>query len=216
MLTICDVTGGSSCETAQNLSLDDARHCARLHAIQLPSSLIAAFGRAGLIRYYKWAARSPLEHVLVACRGGAVAGCALVSYAPHSIAERAVKGGLWRHAMHLPFSAAFWRKLAMSSTGEDDPRLAPLFDPDMPELLQIFVSPDVTGGGIGSRMVEELKSHARERGHGRLLVRTEDVEGNRALRFYPRQGFEPLGSHISNGKPLAVFMANLVAGPPSG
>jgi GNAT superfamily N-acetyltransferase len=55
------------------------------------------------------------------------------------------------------------------------------------ELVSMHVAPAHRGRGVGSRLVEEFREWARERGAVRLLV-TAYVGNERALRFYAMHG----------------------------
>lgn len=56
------------------------------------------------------------------------------------------------------------------------------------ELAGIIVAPDVTGRGIGSRLLAAVLPAARAAGYRRMLVRTE-TDNETAVAFYERHGF---------------------------
>lgn len=65
----------------------------------------------------------------------------------------------------------------------------------MAELVSMFVSPSWRGQTLGSRLVEDFVSWARERGALRLKV-SAYLANDGALRFYRRHGFAPLSSEL--------------------
>ncbi|WP_174811894.1 GNAT family N-acetyltransferase [Salinadaptatus halalkaliphilus] len=62
-------------------------------------------------------------------------------------------------------------------------------------LLGIFVDPSHGGNGIGTRVLEGVESHARDRGLERLSV----FAALNAVAFYEACGFERVGERDANG-----------------
>ena len=210
-------TGGSRGDVrADTLPASEARTLAALHIEQIPESLITAFGPSGVELYYAYAATSPYEH-LVVCRSaeGVVIGGCLTSFASHNLAGRAIRARLWRRAWRVPFSIVFREKMTahLKRKRENSDAVSPndraaqaqVDDKACPELLQLFVDPTITGGGIGGRMVERTEHHVATSDAPGLRVRTQDRPDNRAIRFYAKQGFSRIGAHWSGEKRLAVF-----------
>ncbi len=56
------------------------------------------------------------------------------------------------------------------------------------EIIGLVVDESARSGGIGSTMVDFAKTWARERGHARLRVRTNQTR-TRTHEFYERKGF---------------------------
>ncbi|WP_337153439.1 GNAT family N-acetyltransferase [Pseudomonas protegens] len=67
-------------------------------------------------------------------------------------------------------------------------------------LIGMWVAPAARGSGVAARLVEAVKSRAREQGHERVFLDVSPANA-RAASFYLRQGFafidewEPLQSH---------------------
>ncbi len=53
-------------------------------------------------------------------------------------------------------------------------------------LVQLFLSPQAQGGGVGARVLDWAKSHGRE-------IRLSTLKFSASNRFYLRRGFEPVG-----------------------
>ena len=70
----------------------------------------------------------------------------------------------------------------------------PLSDlmPEDVELKRIYLFSRFSGSGLGKRLMEQAIVGARELGAGRLLLGVHRENG-RALRFYERNGFTPVG-----------------------
>ena len=61
-------------------------------------------------------------------------------------------------------------------------------------MQEFYVSPEYRSAGIGSALIEAVKTHARERGWRRIEVCTPPLpEFQRSLDFYARNGFEITG-----------------------
>jgi putative acetyltransferase len=56
------------------------------------------------------------------------------------------------------------------------------------ELHRLYVRPDMRGQGLGSRLVREAESHARQRGADRLVL-WSDTRFTTAHRLYSRLGY---------------------------
>ena len=74
------------------------------------------------------------------------------------------------------------------STGHDL-----ISDPNASELQRLYVQENFTGKGVGYRLLEEAEKYAYFHGAS-LLWATVWIGNDRALKFYPRQGYEHLGS----------------------
>jgi len=65
--------------------------------------------------------------------------------------------------------------------------------PDAAELQRLYVQERFTGRGIGHRLLQEAERYARL-GGASLLWATVWIGNDRALGFYPRQGYVQMGS----------------------
>jgi GNAT superfamily N-acetyltransferase len=68
---------------------------------------------------------------------------------------------------------------------------SPMWTAGRAELVSMYVAPAWRGRKVGSRMVDEFVTWARDRGAARLLV-TAYAANDGAIRFYRRHGFTPL------------------------
>lgn len=94
---------------------------------------------------------------------------------------------------------ALW--LAEAQPGRAPVGFAMLSRPDLPsaatrpydlELKRIYLLHRFHGGGHGAALMQVAIDEARKRGAGRLLLGVY-AKNERALAFYARQGFEPIG-----------------------
>lgn len=60
-------------------------------------------------------------------------------------------------------------------------------------LSELFVHPDATGHGIGSRLLATVEEQARGRGCTRLLLMNRRVRESYMRKFYAKHGWEELG-----------------------
>lgn len=65
--------------------------------------------------------------------------------------------------------------------------------PNSSELQRLYVQENFTGRGVGYKLLEEAEKYAYI-GGAALLWATVWIGNSRALTFYPRQGYEHLGS----------------------
>lgn len=68
-------------------------------------------------------------------------------------------------------------------------------DQDAAELQRLYIQERFTGRGVGYKLLQNAEQHARL-GGASLLWATVWIGNDRALRFYPRQGYEHLGSPL--------------------
>jgi GNAT superfamily N-acetyltransferase len=67
---------------------------------------------------------------------------------------------------------------------------------------ELFVHPDMTGRGIGGRLLKKVEIYARERGCERLLLMNRRIRESYARKFYMKHGWEEMGD-------AAFFSLNL-------
>lgn len=65
--------------------------------------------------------------------------------------------------------------------------------PEAAELQRLYIQEKFTGKGIGYTLLQEAEKHACL-GGASLLWATVWIGNDRALKFYPQQGYEHLGS----------------------
>jgi GNAT superfamily N-acetyltransferase len=58
---------------------------------------------------------------------------------------------------------------------------------------ELFVHPDMTGHGIGGRLLSTIETYARERGCSRLLLMNRRIRESYARKFYAKHGWEEMG-----------------------
>lgn len=75
------------------------------------------------------------------------------------------------------------------------------------EIKRMFVAPAHRGTGVGVALLARLEQYGRERGWARLVLET-GTEQPDAIRFYTREGYEPIpnfGYYIDS--PLSLCFA---------
>jgi ribosomal-protein-alanine N-acetyltransferase len=85
---------------------------------------------------------------------------------------------------------------------------------DEEELLLIAVHPDFRGAGLGRKLMDMLKDHARKRGTTKIFL--EMRSNNPAEHLYRSMGFEPIGRRkdyylTENGERLDAITFGLSA-----
>jgi ribosomal protein S18 acetylase RimI-like enzyme len=111
-----------------------------------------------------------------------------------------------------------WVAATAPADADVDPASAPLTHPDLeltgllltsvdacpdpfdrPDRLvvgELYVAPAHRGTGLADRLMERATADARERGCGELRLDV-DVDNERALAFYEKQGFEPYRKQLT-------------------
>ena len=175
---------------------------AQLHCDCLPHSLFSRVGLGATRCLYQWMARSTSEIFLLAFDpSGRPCGAAVTSLAPHTLMRRLL----------LRSPLAFWLALRMHKlpwAGLRDQLPPP--QPELPELMFLFVRPQDRQGGTGQKLVELTQSAVAARGKLVLTVMTQDSPDNRALGFYRRLGYEQRGTVRKFGKAFVLFYRQLV------
>ncbi len=184
----------------------DLEDLATLHAASLPTSLFTALGRDALVRYYAYVEASPCETAWTASEGGEVVGACVVSYEPDSVLRRFVT--------HAPI--AFTRELAKVVIRDADLRgrivqklREPSEEPHAPEVTQIFTDQVRRGHGIGAALLRACEAKLRTARISRYFVHTERDDNTAGIRFYRREGFNPIGESRSFGRAFLVMQKDL-------
>ncbi|MHB9144268.1 MAG: GNAT family N-acetyltransferase [Symbiobacteriia bacterium] len=84
--------------------------------------------------------------------------------------------------------------------------LEQFFDCTHYNLREMFVSPDLQGTGVGSRLLEALEEHLKGLGVGTVYLFTS--RGNQTSQFYQKNGFAVWESMAMMGKDLARHTRN--------
>lgn len=178
---------------------------ARLHAESLPSSLLTELGPAGLARFYRFAIRSPVEHLWVADVDGVVAGCVL-SDEPATMTRRFVRRAPLHFAGDLGkaiiASPSLRRRLLHALRGGGE-------GPHSPEVTQIFTDASKRGHGLGAELLRSCEQALKARGTRSYFVHTLRDDNQAGIRFYERQGFVVIGESMSFGECFLVMQKEL-------
>jgi GNAT superfamily N-acetyltransferase len=194
----------------------DLIRLAELHSVSLTHSPLARLGRPMVGQYYRWAAGSPEEQLLLARDArGVVQGAAVVSRSPDTVLRRFAKTRLAR------FGAAVLERFAIDHEFRRDAlafaaealRSQPPLD-TAPELLQIFVDAGRRHQSLGRDLVEAIEQQLRRGGATVLWTRTLLEDNDMALAFYRRLGFEAAGETVFCGRTYRLLRRTLLAERP--
>ncbi|WP_296255247.1 MULTISPECIES: GNAT family N-acetyltransferase [unclassified Pseudomonas] len=111
----------------------------------------------------------------------------LESFSPDAISRLISRGNTW---LIVAESKRHLVGFAQLSTQADHPML---LDPEAAELQRLYVQERFTGCGIGWRLLALAEQQARAQ-RASMLWATVWVGNQRALAFYPKQGYAHLGS----------------------
>lgn len=196
-----------------NFSSPDADACdalAALHHACLPTSALSTLGLSFLRAFYRFAAHSPHERVIVCHQGNAVIAGALVSFHPGNLNRRllfktTLIGAILRKFHHKTVRQAVFCRSVLEWDAADVPHTAP----PAPELLALFSRADSRGQGIGAKMIAQADRQLAQVGVSRYFVRTLEAQDNAALRFYIRQGFTPVARLKAHGTKFSLLSKEL-------
>ena len=73
------------------------------------------------------------------------------------------------------------------------------------EIKRLYVRPQSRGKELGRRLVERICQEAREAGYSRIYLDTL-ASMKAAIKLYDALGFKPVGPHVFNPIPGAVFL----------
>lgn len=184
----------------------DLEDLARLHAEALPTSLFTALGHDALVRYYAYVEASPHETAWTASENGEVVGACVVSHEPDSV--------LYRFVSHAP--VAFARELGKLVVRDAEIRgklvqklREPAGETHSPEVTQIFTDRERRGHGIGAALLRACEAKLRTARISRYFVHTERDDNTQGIRFYRREGFNPIGESRSFGRAFLVMQKDL-------
>lgn len=172
----------------------DYRRLADLHRATMPTSVMGRLGPSLLAHYYRWVAGSGSERLFVVRHGEDIAGAAVVSDAPQTVASRFASSGAVTFAAALLKSTAtdaafrhdLWAYLRETVSGRNEA-------PHAPELTQIFVAPDWQDRSLGTTLLTRVEVDLRRRGIADYYARTVVKENGRTLAFYERRAFTRVG-----------------------
>jgi GNAT superfamily N-acetyltransferase len=186
---------------------------ARLHVETLPESLVSTLGPRYARAFYRYISSSSDEVVFMercGSDGVDVAGACIVSLHPETLNRRLLRATPLI-AMALLAMPRLLPRLLPKASGAQMPGTT---QPAGPEIILIFTMPTLRSRGCGARLLMKAESWLAARGVVRLYVKTRDAEDNRAIGFYRRAGFQPLGSIVNRGKKLLLLDKSLSHGLP--
>jgi ribosomal protein S18 acetylase RimI-like enzyme len=199
---------------AAPLTRDDFERLARLHREALPDSPLGRLGQTMVERYYRWAASSAAEHIVVWRDGPEVRAAAVVSVDPGAVMRRFVRHAPVAFARAMLVQVAVDRQLrreALAYTREAI-QLHDTMDPS-PELLQIFVSRECRRRSIGLSLLRDIEAWLRARAIDAYYARTLLDDNEHALGFYRRAGFERVRNVTYCGRAYVLLRRVLPAFP---
>lgn len=193
----------------RQLTREDRADLARLHAEALPTSLITRAGAGFLPHFYDFCVRSPFERLFVERDKGRIIGAAVLSLRPQTLGRRL----FFKTALPIflltnwPAAWAIARRLRIPP----HPVEAAIFD--WPEIVTIFVDPQVRSQGIGARLLRQAEVELRSLAYRHYRLRTEAHLASRTPSFYARQGFEEIARFDEAGLTIAAFKKILTMTP---
>jgi GNAT superfamily N-acetyltransferase len=214
MVEIRELTG----DDANLLSALAALHCACL-----PGSAITKLGPDYAASFYRMLTRSETDRVLAAIDDGAIVGGLVLSEGPTTLSRRMLTSTPLVFYLVGKFRSVTLPMLTGKSSGTSAPPAAashfeePIGDAElariesMPELVHLFVDPRRRGEGLGEDLVSRCTALCREEGVPEYFVKTSADEGNAAVKFYDRLGFEKLGTLIKQGRSFVGFVRDTAA-----
>jgi ribosomal protein S18 acetylase RimI-like enzyme len=185
----------------QPLNVQHASAVSEIHLVSQQGTFLTSLGRDFLTALYSQISQSDYSVSYVALSDGEVVGFVVgTSHTKELFKEVALKGSLrlgwliFRRALSRP--VLLWhavKTLAYPSQGAEDEAQA--------ELLALAVAPAWRNKGIGDQLLRQLVYGMKMAEVDQIEV-TVDGNNNGAVRFYRRQGFEPLFTFEMYGRPM--------------
>jgi GNAT superfamily N-acetyltransferase len=190
---------------AANLTDADFARLAALHAALLPDSLVARLGEAYAARFWRYAAGSASESILLERESGRIAAAGLLSFQPGTLSRRLLLATplVLHFARHLP-------RVFRAALGAGGP------DSDLPELLILLTDPALQGRGLGRAVLARAEDELRRKGLDAYTVRSFADESHPAVRFYKAGGFVPLRSFRAHGTDFLLLRKSVGPAPAAG
>jgi probable biosynthetic protein (TIGR04098 family) len=173
------------------LAPGDIKRLAELQVSLLPGSLVSRLGQRYAEAFYRFAALSKQEFVLVERDdGGKVIAGAVVTLNVSTLEQRLLV------QTPLVFAAIPRVFRLRDRIGSPVERVSV----EGPELLQMFTDPAHRGTGAASRLLRRVEEHLRERGASHYFVRTSDDPSSRALKYFKLMGFDTVRNLVFRGE----------------
>jgi ribosomal protein S18 acetylase RimI-like enzyme len=193
------------------LSGKDCARLAALHCECLQDSLVSELGLGYARAFYRYLSRSPEDKVFVLREGGEVfSGCVLC------LRPRTLQRRLLLHTPLLFYAVPWFIRKACKKTPQPAAAAKPgaVIDPEpgrKPEVILIFTAPQARSRGTGAALLAQCEQFLLANKYPEYIVRTVDHESNRALGFYLRNGFTPVGQSSDHGRTFRVFRKGLAS-----
>jgi GNAT superfamily N-acetyltransferase len=185
------------------IGADIAAALADMHRQSLAFSTLGRMGRTTLERYYRWVGRSATEHLFVERDANTVVAAAVLSLHPFTLVRRFVRAAPLAFALEAARAfardAAFRREALGFFSDRSDSTST------LPEIVQIFVSPDQRGRKTGTRLLGRVEEWLKAHQQSRYYVRTLAENNAATLGFYRGRGFVPTGETIFCGTRYIVL-----------
>jgi GNAT superfamily N-acetyltransferase len=194
----------------ERLSRAECGQLAALHCACLPDSLVSELGTAYAAAFYRYVNRSPQEMAFVARTGGDIIGGCVLTLSPATLRRRLLMyTPLLFHAVPWLCHRVLRRASPPPSTAGCQLEREEVVPVHLPELILVFTRAESRSRGTGASLVALCEEFLAQLGHKQYLVRTEDHESNRALKFYERNGFVAFSRSADHGRIFRVFRKNI-------
>lgn len=187
------------------LSSGDFERIGQLHVESIDDSLPALLGSAYAADLYRFLARSERELLFVELTEERVESCCVVSLEPDSLQARIARAtsfALGRSALIALRRPAFRQYLRGALR---DALRSGAHSTRAPEITYIFTNRSGRGRGLGGILIDRVDTYLRNASFSSYFVKTLDVPSNRAIGFYERHGFVPIGRCQEAGRTFVEF-----------
>lgn len=179
------------------LGLDHVDQVARLHCFTL-TGLLTNLGETTVRSFYTGCVKSGSATGFVDLQNGKVRGFVLGSIHPDTLKRTIIQknpfgifAGLCVGFLRRPSTLIWFLK---SFKGPDEGS----YDPKVPELTYVAVSPECQGSGIGETLVDAFTQAIRDIGLSVYELSVDD-DNERGAAFYESRGFKLIGRYREFG-----------------
>lgn len=193
-----------------NLILNDIKQIAQLHVNALPNDIFPSLGKWYLTHYYKFVISSIKDDLILLRNENNIDAVCVITYSSTDFISRVVKATffpLFISAVLSFFTSNAFRHFFISFIKskiiKNDTHG---FGKNMnPEIAFIYTDTKKQGQGLGTKLLSKVKTLLLDKHITELFVKTLDHPSNKALNFYLKIGFKPIGQLTQLGRNYTAF-----------
>ncbi len=179
----------------------------KLHILSLEDSMITLLGENVVENYYKFVSESEDDCLFLVNEKENVIGTCMLSHKPNSVTKRMAKKYpfliLFAVLKQILISSKNRKKIFQFLLKKSE---SPKSILGLPEVIQIFTDINYRNKKIGTRLIEQVETHLKNRNENKYYLKTFDDPNNLALLFYKKRNFREVGKNVISERPYVYFI----------